>query len=446
VIADTFEQARQAAQQVKVQYDTQTPSVETDKAAYRPAPPLFGEDFSFVQSAAESGNIDQALAKAAVKVEGTYTGRMEHHVPMEPHATIALWQSAGAVTIYEPTQAVLLCQRTYADLLGLAAERVHIISPYIGGAFGCKAFPWPHGILCAAAARDLKRPLKVVVSRRQMTANTGHRSATEQTIRLGANADGKLVAIAHAAKSSTSPVENFPEPCTIITPVMYAAPNLSLSQELAVMNVGTPTFMRAPGEAPGMWALESAMDELAWALKMDPIQLRLLNETKAHQRKKLPFSAKQFADCLKLGAQQFGWNQRPMKVRSLVRNGKLVGWGMAAAVFPGYRGKTSAKVRLLPDGTVHVMSAGNDMGTGAYTVIAMTAAETLGIGTDKIRVELGDSTLPDGGMAGGSQMTASLTPAVKQACEDVLKQAGTTTAQQAIEKLKLDPPVFCNLS
>jgi xanthine dehydrogenase YagR molybdenum-binding subunit len=430
VVADTFERARHAAQLVKVEYEAQRPNVKSDQAKYQPAPALFGEGFNF-----EQGD-NQALAGAAVQVQATYSSEMELHAPMEPHATIAQWQSSDSVTIYEPSQALLVCRNTYAELLGLPAERVRVVSPYIGGAFGCKAFPWSYGILCAAAARQVKRPVKVVVSRRQMTANTGHRSNTEQTIQLGASREGKLIAIAHNAKSWTSPVETFPEPCTAITPVMYASANMRLSQDLAVMNVGVPTFMRAPGEAPGMWALESAMDELAWALKLDPVQLRLMNETKVHQRKKLPFSAKQFADCLKLGATQFGWKDRPMQVRSLTKDGKLVGWGMAAATFPGYRGPTSAKVRLLPNGTAHVMSSGNDMGTGAYTVIAMTAAETLGIPVDKIRVELGDSTMPNGGMAGGSQMTASLTPAVKLACEEVLKKAESQNAKQASEKLK----------
>jgi xanthine dehydrogenase YagR molybdenum-binding subunit len=436
VVADTFERARAAANLVEVEYDTQRPIVDASQATYQPAPPWLGEDLTYEQSNAEIGDITTALNQSAIRVEATYKTSVELHAPMEPHATIAHWKTTDSVTIYEPTQAVLLCRNTYADLLGLPTERVRIVSPYIGGGFGCKFLPWPHSILCAVAARDLKRPVKVVMSRRQMTANTGHRSDTEQTIRLGANKDGKLVAIAHHAKSCTSPLESFPEACTIITPVMYAAPNLRLSQELAVMNVGSPTFMRAPGETPGMWALESAMDELAWALKLDPIQLRLINETKEHQRKKRPFSAKQFADCLQLGAQQFGWQDRPMQVRSLTRDGKQVGWGMAAAVFPGYRGTTSAKVRLLPDGTAHVMTAGNDMGTGAYTVIAMIAAETLGMAIDRVRVELGDSTLPNGGVAGGSQMTASLTPAVKLACEEVLKQAESVNAQQAFEQLK----------
>jgi xanthine dehydrogenase YagR molybdenum-binding subunit len=419
-----------------VEYAPQPPIVRADQAIYQSAPRFFGEDFTYEQSHAEVGNIDQALASAAIQIQATYTSAMELNAPMEPHATIAHWQSPDSITIYEPTQAVLMSRKTYADLLGFPTERVRIISPYIGGAFGCKALPWPHGILCAAAARDLQRPVKVVVSRRQMTANTGHRSPTEQTIQLGASQDGRLIAIAHHAKSCTSAVETFTEPCTVVTPVMYATPNMRLSQQLAVMNVGTPTFMRAPGEAPGSWALESAMDELAWAIPLDPVQLRLINETRQHQRKKLPFSAKRFADCLQLGAQQFGWDDRPMQVRSLTRDSKRVGWGMAAAAFPGFRGATTVKVRLLPNGTAQVMTAGNDMGTGAYTIIAMTAAETLGIPVDNVQVELGDSEMPNGGMAGGSQMTASLMPAVKQACEDVLHQAGTPNVQQAFETLQ----------
>jgi xanthine dehydrogenase YagR molybdenum-binding subunit len=436
VVADTLERARHGAHLVKVTYERQPPLIDASRATYGPAPTFFGETFTYEQTSGDGGDVGKALAGAAVRVDATYTTEMELHAPMEPHAIIAHWQTADTVTIYEPSQAVLVSQRTYAEVLGLPAERVRLVSPYIGGAFGSKAFPWPHGLLCAAAARNLRRPLKVVLSRRQMTASSGHRSATLQTLQLGATREGKLIGISHTAKTETSMLESFPEPCTIITPVMYNAANMRLGQEIAQMHVGSPTFMRAPGEAPGMWALESAMDELAWALKLDPIQLRLLNETKVHQRKKLPFSAKQFADCLRVGAEQFGWQDRPLQPRALSKDGKRVGWGMAAAVFPGYRGSTSAKVRLLPDGSVRVFSSGNDMGTGAYTVLAMTAAETLGVSVDKVRVELGDSTLPNGGMAGGSQMTASLAPAVKAACEDILKQAGTADTQQAVAKLR----------
>jgi xanthine dehydrogenase YagR molybdenum-binding subunit len=430
VVANTFEQARDAAHLVKVEYTAQKPLVEAKKVTFKDAPPLFGEELKF-----EKGNV-ASLNSATAKIEATYKTATELHAPMEPHAIIAHWQDSNSLTIYEPSQWVMGMQRTYAELFGLPSERVRIVTPFLGGAFGSKAFPWPHGVLAAAAARQIKRPLRVVLSRRQMTANAGHRSETEQTLRLGATADGKLTMIDHVAKSATSPVDVFPEPCTNITPVMYGTPNMRLKQELGVMNVGTPTFMRAPGENPGMWALESAMDELAWQLKLDPVELRLKNEAKEHQRKNLPFSAKHFADCLRVGAEQFGWKDRPKQVRSLTRDGKLVGWGMACATFPGMRGAATVKARLLPDGTAHILTAANDMGTGAYTVVAATAAEVLGLPVEQVKVELGDSLFPDGGLAGGSQMTASLVPAVMSACTQVLKTAKAKTTQEALTNLR----------
>ncbi|MGK7947938.1 MAG: xanthine dehydrogenase family protein molybdopterin-binding subunit [Xenococcaceae cyanobacterium] len=433
VVADTLERARDAAHQIQIEYETQPPQVNAKQANYQKASGMFGEDMEYVAGEFETGDFSP---DATATVEATYTTEMEIHAPMEPHALVAHWQEPDSVTIYEPTQWVKGSQRTYAELLGIPQEKVRIVSPYIGGAFGCKAFPWSHAILGIAAAREIKRPLKVVVSRRQMTANTGHRSQTEQTIRLAANDEGKLTAIEHLAKSCTSPVDVFPEPCTSITPVMYATPNLRLKQEIAVLNVGTPTFMRAPGENPGMFALESAMDELAWELNIDPVELRLRNETKEHQRKKLPFSAKHFAECLTTGAEKFGWSDRQMQPRSQQQGELLVGWGMASATFPALRNSAEAKVRLLPDGTAHVLTSGNDMGTGAYTVIAMTAAESLGLPVEKIGVELGDSIMPNGGIAGGSQMTASLTPAVLTACQKVLETAQAENAQEAFTNLR----------
>ncbi|CCQ55772.1 MAG: xanthine dehydrogenase family protein molybdopterin-binding subunit [Crocosphaera sp.] len=433
VVADTFERARDAAQQVKIKYETQTPQVSTETAKYEKAIGMFGEDMEYQEGEFETGDFSIA---AAATVKATYHTQVEIHSPMEPHALVAHWENDDSVTIYEPTQWVRGSQKTYAQLFDITQEQVRIISPYIGGGFGGKAFPWPHGILCVAAARVIKRPLKVVVSRRQMTANTGHRSQTEQTIRLSAKDTGKLTAIEHLAKSCTSPVDVFTEPCTGITPVMYATPNIKLKQEIAVLNVGTPTFMRAPGENPGLFALESAMDELAWELKIDPVELRLSNETKEHQRKKLPFSAKNFVECLQTGAEQFGWSERVMKPRSQQKEGRLVGWGMASASFPALRGGGTAKVCLFPNETAHILTSANDMGTGAYTVIAMTAAEALGLPVEKITVKLGDSILPDGGMAGGSQMTASLTPAVLNACQKVLETAQAKNAQEAFAKLR----------
>lgn len=436
VVADTFERARHAARLVGVEYEAETPQIDAGQASYEPAVSMFGEAMTFTKGEYETGDFESAIAKAAVGIEATYTTSTELHAPMEPHAIVAHWPESDSLTVYEPSQFVMGSQRTYAQLFDIPPERVRIVTPYIGGAFGSKAFPWPHGILCAAAARQLRRPLKVVVTRRQMTANTGHRSETEQTIRLAAEADGKLVAISHFAKSCTSPVETFAEPCTGITPVMYAAPNLQLRQELGVLNVGVPTFMRAPGEAPGMWAMESAMDELAWALDVDPIALRLKNETREHQRSGLPFSSKYFADCLRVGADRFGWQDRAKKPRAQTRDGNWVGWGVAAATFPAIRRETTAKVRLSADGGIEIFTAGNDIGTGAYTMVAIAAADVLGVSADGVEVKLGDSQFPDGGMAGGSMMTASLAPAVVEACREVLKIAGCSTAAEAQTKLR----------
>ncbi|BAZ81493.1 xanthine dehydrogenase family protein molybdopterin-binding subunit [Sphaerospermopsis kisseleviana CS-549] len=436
VVADTFERARDAAHLVKVEYIKDTPSLDPEKVSLKNAPSMFGGEMKLEKGSFATSNSTDAMTGAAAKITATYKTSTELHAPMEPHAIIAQWQNSNSLTIYEPSQWVGGSQRTYSELFGLAPEQVRIITPFLGGGFGSKAFPWPHGILCAAAARKLQRPLKVVLSRRQMTANAGHRSQTEQTVSLAANADGSLQGIEHTAKSFTSTVDVFTEPCTNITPVMYATPNLRTQQLLGVLNVGTPTFMRAPGETPGMYALESAMDELAWELGIDPVELRLRNETKEHQSRGLPFSAKHFAECLRVGAEKFGWQNRPKKVRSLNRDGKLIGWGMAAATFPGLQSTATVKVRLLADGTAHVLTSGNDMGTGAYTIVAGTAAEFLGLPVEKVKVELGDSLFPNGGIAGGSQMTANLIPAVMTACEEVLKTAQAKNAQEAFASLR----------
>lgn len=436
VVADTFERARDAAHLVKVEYIKDTPSLDPEKVSLKNAPSMFGEEMKLEKGSFATGNSTDAMTGAAAKITATYKTSTELHAPMEPHAIIAQWQNSNSLTIYEPSQWVGGSQRTYSELFGLAPEQVRIITPFLGGGFGSKAFPWPHGILCAAAARKLQRPLKVVLSRRQMTANAGHRSQTAQTVSLAANANGSLQSIEHTAKSYTSVVDVFTEPCTNITPVMYATPNLRTQQLLGVLNVGTPTFMRAPGETPGMYALESAMDELAWELGIDPVELRLRNETKEHQSRGLPFSAKHFAECLRVGAEKFGWQNRPKKVRSLNRDGKLIGWGMAAATFPGLQSTATVKVRLLADGTAHVLTSGNDMGTGAYTIVAGTAAEFLGLPVEKVKVELGDSLFPNGGIAGGSQMTANLIPAVMTACEEVLKTAQAKNAQDAFASLR----------
>ncbi|SKB11118.1 Xanthine dehydrogenase, molybdenum binding subunit apoprotein [Planktothrix sp. PCC 11201] len=427
VVADTPERARHAATLVQVEYETDTPLINPKSALFITAPRTPG---------LEQGDTAKSLETAECQISATYTTAMELHAMMEPHAIIAHWQDNN-LTVYEPSQWVALHQQTYATLFGIPPEQVRVVTPYIGGAFGAKAFPWPHGILCTAVAREIQRPLKLVLPRQQMTMIVGNRSATEQHLKIGATADGQLLAIEHHAKSQTSPVNpTFAENCIAVTPVMYATPNLSLKQEIAILNVGMPTYMRGPGETPGMFALESAMDELAWTLGIDPVELRLKNATPVHQRSQLPFSAKHFADCLQVGAEQFGWKDRPQQPRSLTRDGKFVGWGMAAATFPGLRFMASATVRLFPDSTVQVLTSANDVGTGAYTVIAISAAETLNLPVENIRVEIGDSRLPNGGLAGGSMMTATLAPAVVNVCEELLKQVNANTTTEALQALQ----------
>ncbi len=436
VVADTFERARAGAMAVKVEYSEEKPSVGPKNAVYKLAPPSFGEGPEFKTGQFEKGTFAEAAKTAPVTVEGTYRTATELHAPMEPHSIIAEWHDAESVTIHEHSQWLPGSQRAYAEMFGLAAERVRIVSPYIGGGFGSKALPWPHAILCVAAARKLNRPVKLMLSRRQMTANAGHRSETEQTIRLAAGNDGMLVAISHEGKCVTSPVEPYTENGTGVTPTMYAAPNLLTKLELAVQNISTPTFMRAPGETPGMFALECAMDELAARLKMDPVKLRIQNQTKKHQKSGLPFSAKAFTECLEVGAEKFGWAKRTPTPRSMTRDGLLVGWGVAASTFPGQRLGATVKIRLLPDGSCQVLTSANDMGTGAYTMAAITASQALGVPLDRVHVEFGDTRLPDGGLAGGSMMTATLAPAVMAACHTLLEQVKAENVAAALEMLR----------
>jgi xanthine dehydrogenase YagR molybdenum-binding subunit len=436
VVADTFERARHGANLVKVAYDAQAPIVDPAKAKYTLTPPVFGADFEYKSGAFANSDFNTIANGAAAIVDATYTTQVELHAAMEPHATVAHWQGKDSVTIYDPTQWIALSQRTYAELLGVPLDRVRIISPLVGGGFGGKSYTWPHGALCAAAARSIGRPLKLVLARRQVTANAGHRPDSFQKFKIAASKDGKILAIDHFARTCTSPTDVFPETCIEPTPMMYVTPNLNLKQEIATLNVGTPMWMRAPGEVPGLWPIESAMDELAWQLKIDPVKLRLINETTQNLRDNRPFSAKHFADCLTQGAKLFGWDSRPQGIGSRDPGGQLSGWGMAGTTFPGYRDAASAKVRLRRDGTVQVLTAAAEIGVGSYTLAAMTAADTLGVPLDRVRVEFGDSVLPDANLAGSSQMSVTLMPAVMAACQDALKNAQVKTVQEAFAKLK----------
>jgi xanthine dehydrogenase YagR molybdenum-binding subunit len=418
VVAETLQQAQHAASLVKIDYETASPVIETEKAmntVYDPAQ-FFGEKL-----AAKRGDPDAAFNSAPVKLEAEYVTPIEHHNPMEPVASIAAWDG-DRLTLYETTQWVVGARNTVAETLGMPEEEIHIISPFIGGGFGCKGFIWPHSVLSAIAAKKTGRTVKLNITRKQMFSACGHRSETRQKIRLGATADGKLTSITHDALVQTSIVDEFVETCAATTRFLYSCPNVGIAHHAVRVNIATPTPMRAPGESPGTFALESALDELAYKLKIDPVQLRLRNHADINEHTQQPWSSKYLKDCYRVAAEKFGWSARKSEPRSM-RDGNLtVGWGMATATYPGMRNPGAAKVRILQDGSAMVMSATQDMGGGTYTTMAQVAAETLGIPMDRVHPMLGDTTLPPAPVSGGSMTTASVLPAVKAASQAALKK------------------------
>jgi xanthine dehydrogenase YagR molybdenum-binding subunit len=413
VVADSVEHAHYAADLVKVTYAEEKPLIERDEARGTATKPekSFGEELQY-----HRGDADKALADpAAVKVEQTYTTPIETNNPMELSGTLAVWDD-DHLTVYDATQWVKGTQATLAEVFNLPRANVHVICPYVGGGFGCKGFLWPHTILAAVAAKVVGRPVKLPVTRAQMFVGTGHRPSTEQKLALAATKDGKLTAIRHITTQETSPVAEYIEACGANTSrLMYACPNVLAPHLLLHVNIATPTPMRAPGENPGTFALESALDELAYALKMDPVELRLRNYTAVNPSNDKPWSSNHLKDCYRIGAEMFGWKDRKPEPRSM-RDGKLlVGWGMATATYPGHRFPASAMAHINADGRGGAVCATQDLGTGAYTVFAQTTADALGLPVEKVTFELGDSALPTGPVSGGSNSTASVSQAVVEA-------------------------------
>lgn len=412
VIAETYEQARSAAALLKVNYAQETPAsdlkIELPKG-FRP------ETFLGEEAQVNTGKAAAPLAAAPVKLEQTYTTPTENHHPIEPHATVAMWEGDDKLTLYDATQGVVNTRSMATYFLNLKPENVRVMSPFLGGGFGCKGL-WLQTIMAAMAAHAIKRPVKLVITRQMMQNVVGRRSETSQKIALGASRDGKLSVIRHHSDSYTNLTQFF-EPSGKQTGVLYNVPVREITYQVAKLNLGTPTFMRAPGEAPGCFALESAMDEMASELKMDPIAFRVLNHTTVDPLKNHPFSGDNLRDCYRVGAEKFGWTQRKMEPR-VNRNGKyLVGYGMATATYPAGRSAATARVQMMANGDVKVSSATQDIGTGTYTVMAQTASDALGVPVERITVQLGDSTLPNGPLSGGSQTTASVQPAIIAACE-----------------------------
>jgi xanthine dehydrogenase YagR molybdenum-binding subunit len=408
VVAESYEQARHASRLVKVTYQTEPHNSEFATVLDRALPD------PTTAKGKPRGNPAAAMQTAAIKVEAEYRIPINHHNPIEPHAAIAFWQG-DQLTIFDKTQQVYGVQAHLAEGLGVPAESIRVVSPFVGGAFGSSLKPNYYPSLTAMAARELKRPVKVVYTRTQMFTGHGYRPYTIQKIALGADRSGKLSAMIHEAFHNTSSFESFSDSTTGFTRQIYACPNLHAPLKVAATDLATPTWMRAPGAVSGMFALESAMDELAYALKIDPMELRLVNYAEVDPESGKPFSSKSLRECYRLGAEKFGWKNRKPEPRSMRDGRLLVGWGMASSVWGAMQMPASARVTFRADGTAGVASATSDIGPGTYTVMTMIAAEFLGLRLDQVHFELGDTRQPKAPAQGGSWTTSSVGSAVRGA-------------------------------
>lgn len=411
VIAKTLEQATAAAHAVRVEYEAATPNVKN----------RLNDDRIERKSVSKRGDPDAAFASAPVKVDATYSTPVETHNPIELHASVAVWEGES-LTMYETSQGVVNHRTVMAQVLGLPVENVRVVTRYLGSGFGGKLFPWPHAAMTAVAARKLNRPVKLSLTRRMMFSNVGYRPHTAQQVKLGATKDGKLLAVRHDYRNNTSMLDDFEEGCGEATPILYSVTNLEVTKGLVGRNMGAPMYMRGPGAVPGLYALESAMNELADELKIDPLQLRLMNDAQKDESNNTQFSSRHYRECFEVGAKKFGWDKRNPVVGSMQRDGKILGWGLAGACWVALRLPCTAKVEFCSDGKVCVRCGTQDIGTGTYTIFAQALHEKTGVPLDRIEVILGDSSLPDGPMSGGSMVTGSVLNAIANATEIAIKR------------------------
>jgi xanthine dehydrogenase YagR molybdenum-binding subunit len=421
VVAETLEAAQEGASALRVTYASESPIATVDD----PRASLFPPKQTAHQEPAEivRGDALGARADAEVVFAATYVTPVENHNPIEPHAAIAQW-NGNKLTVYDSTQGVFESRRKIASVFGLPEENVHVISPFVGGGFGNKGSVWEHQILAAAAARHTGRPVKLALARDQMFATTGHRPQTIQRIAFGATAAGVVQSFEHDIVADTSMYDVFMESSGEYTAIAYAFPNVIIRHRLSRINVGTPTFMRAPGEATGTYALEAAMDELAYVVGVDPIELRLRNYAETDPHKEHPFTTKLLRECYARGAGRFGWEKRTPSPRSMRDGHLLIGYGMAGGAYPALVFDAAASVTMQPGGDVVVRSGTHDMGQGTYTALADIAADELGIDAARVRFELGDTAFPRAMNSGGSTTVASVGSAVALACRDLRGRLG----------------------
>jgi xanthine dehydrogenase YagR molybdenum-binding subunit len=418
VLANTYEAARDASSLVKFKYAEEKFNVamSDDPSRLIVPQPQFGR-----QPNKKRGDIEQGLSQAKVKLSETYTTPIENHNPMETHSTTCAWKG-DSLTVYDSSQSIFAVRQKMAKVFGIPAENVRVISHFIGGGFGSKGSVWSHVPLCAIAAREIGRPVRLALARSQNYGPVGFRPATIQKLTIGVDGEGKFTAIKHEGINSSAFIDDFTEPTGSTTSFLYSCPNVETTQRLVRLDSGKPTFMRAPGESTGSFALESAIDELAYRLNIDPIDLRMRNYAQTDEDKNLPFSSKALAEAYRKGAEQFGWSKRNPVPRSMKDGKTLIGWGMASATYPVHRMQSSAKAVILQDGSVLVQAGSQDIGTGTYTVMTQIAATALNLPMNKVRFESGDTMLPPTPVSGGSTTVSSTGAAIKLACDDALSK------------------------
>ncbi len=417
VVAQTWEQAVYAASLVQVKFVVEKHDTKLeDNLSKAVIPQNVQRDKNSAYQDYSRGVSDWA-DKAQVNIEGTYTIPTQHHQPMEPHAIIAFWEGNDKLTVYDKNQGVKSAQGNLANAFKLPRENIRVHSAFIGGAFGSGIRLWPHSIAAVLAAKVLMRPVKLVLARELMFTSVGYRPYTFQKLKMGANADGKLIGIYHEGIGQTSAYEEHTERTILSARSLYHCPNVTTKYRLLHLDVNTPTWMRGPGDATGMFALESAMDEMAFAVKMDPLEFRLLNYANSDLERNLPWSAKSLKECYQLGAEKFNWENRPLAPGSTKKEGAWVGYGMATSLYGFHRHASKAKAVMFDNGKVVIQSATMDIGPGTATAMTQIASRILGIDPSLIQFDLGDSKLPDAPGQNGSSTIPSVGSAVHVACE-----------------------------
>lgn len=459
VVAESFELARYAASLIKIEYKES--AFETDF--------LNKQDKAFEAKKGKSGwkppkprgNASKAIKKADVVIDATYYHPAEHHNPLEMHASTVVVEADGRLTVYDKTQGVFNSQQYVCKIFSLSKDQVQVKAPFIGGAFGSGLRPQYQLFLAVMAALELKRSVRVVLTRQQMFS-FGHRPMTNQHLTLGASADGRLLGIQHEAISETSRFENYTENVVNWSGMLYNCPDVDMSYKLVPLDIYTPLDMRAPGGATGVYAFEAAIDELACEAGIDPLEFRLINYAGEEQNEKLPFSSKELKACYRLAASKFGWEKRIAEPGQMQEGNNLIGYGMATGVWEVQQQQAVARAILSPDGKLQVSCGTADIGTGTYTIMTQIAADTLGLPLEDVSFKLGDSNLPMAPLQGGSWTASTVGPAVFAVCNGLkeqllesaskIKDAGFKGAGLAdvdfadgTLRLKADPAVFISL-